>query len=105
MGGGTVISTQLGTGALSGTFPGGNTTLLDNQLYAVQVYAVDTAGLAGPCSEVAYGTPYQIEDFWLGYKADGGQATGCTQAAGPGALLAALAVMLGVGTRRRRERR
>jgi hypothetical protein len=100
----TTYGTQLASGATNGLVPGEG-LLVNGQLYAVQAYAVDTANNPGFCSTIAYQTPYEVDDFWRGYKNAGGAGGGCSQSAGPLALLGLAGSALAFSLRRRKDRR
>ena len=99
-----VFSSTFPSGAANGQVPAvGDAPLTDSIEYGVQIQAVDTAGNVSGCSNVAFGTPYLINDFWREYVGDGGDgASGCTSIPGEGLL--ALVGLLSVATRTRRRR-
>jgi hypothetical protein len=82
-------------------------TLQDGVTYYVIVVAVDKAGNASAVTAMVPGTPEEVLDFWEDYKQQGGGATGCSLAqrfpvGWLGLALAGIALVLVLGSRRRR---
>ncbi len=84
---------------------GAVTGLVNNQRYAFYLTSIDTADNESTPSNVVFGTPVAVNDFFQQYQCQGGQEKGgfgCTTG-GAAALLPALAA-LGLGLLRRGRR-
>ena len=69
--------------------------LLNNHVYSVKVFALSAALTRGVPTAEVQGTPLAVADYWDTYKYAGGRETGgCGSAAGPLALLAAVASLV-----------